>query len=123
DEDIDSPTAWRASAEIHGSPGRDDPSPIGMQVLINEVMARPMTGGVDAIELFNPDPQPADIGGWFLTDDRNDPRKFRIPLGTLVPAGGYLVLDETVFNATPGGLGYFGLSAMGEEVFLFSGDA
>ncbi|MDI9382948.1 MAG: lamin tail domain-containing protein [Verrucomicrobiota bacterium] len=122
DEDIDSPTAWRASAEIHGSPGRDDPSPIGMQVLINEVMARPMTGGVDAIELFNPDPLPADIGGWFLTDDRNDPRKFRIPLGTLVPAGGYLVLDETMFNATPGGFGYFGLSAMGEEVFLFSGD-
>ena len=35
--------------------------------------------GVDAIELFNPNPFPVDVSDWYLTDNRNQPRKYRIP--------------------------------------------
>jgi hypothetical protein len=38
----------------------------------------------------------------------------------VIGPGGYLVLTETVFN--PGAEGGFGLSGLGEDVYLFSGD-
>ena len=31
-------------------------------------------------ELFNEGDEPVDLSGWFLTDNRNNPGKFRIPL-------------------------------------------
>ena len=61
------------------------------------------------------------MGGWFLSDDANDFRKFEIPAGTTIPANGYAVFQEdTHFGAgnprTP-----FALSENGETVFLTSG--
>ena len=38
---------------------------------------------------------PADISGWFLTDEFYFPQKFVIPANTIVPAGGFLVLYAT----------------------------
>jgi hypothetical protein len=76
---------------------------------------------VDAIELFNPTTGGAAVGGWFLTDDFGTPKKFRIPDDITIQAGGYLVVTETNFNnGSPNG---FLLSSLGEEVYLFSGDA
>lgn len=45
----------------------------------------------DWIELFNPDPIPANLRGWFLTDDLYNRTKWQFPDVTL-PAGGYLVV-------------------------------
>ena len=63
------------------------------------------------------------IGGWLLSDDVAEPRKFRIPDGTMISAGGFVVFTEAQFNATPGTNVSFSLGSRGESVYLFSGDA
>ncbi|MFM1769719.1 MAG: hypothetical protein RJA22_2248 [Verrucomicrobiota bacterium] len=113
---------WRPSGQWHGTPGQAEGAPTALPaVLITEALTRSETPPpTDSIELHNPGATPADVGGWFLTDDFNAPQKFRIPAGTLIPAGGHVVFDESQFN--PGGLG-FGLNSDGDQVWLFSGDA
>jgi hypothetical protein len=111
---------WRASTRPGGSPGTGDGSSTLAPIVINEVLSASGPGTFDQIELFNPTATNADIGGWLLTDDPGAPFKFRIPEGTRIPARGYALFDETQFNA--GGIG-FALSALGEAVYLLSGDA
>lgn len=114
---------WRPSAARHGSPGAGDPAPpIFPQVVINEILTRPVSSpppGTDSVELLNLSASPADVGGWFLTDDLSMPAGFRIPGGTVIPAGGFVVFTEADFN--PGGAG-FAFDADGDEAFLISAD-
>ena len=119
---LSSPQHWRASSHPGGSPGADDPAPSTSEVIINEVLTHTDLPQVDAIELFNPGPGGADIGGWWLSDDRRVPHKFRIPNGTVLPAGGYEVFTEADFNPSPATDENFNLSSEGEEVYLFSAD-
>jgi len=115
------PTQWRPSAQRGGSPGADDPAPPTLPgILVTEVLANTDPPQIDAVELHNPTGQDVDLGGWFLTDDFSRPFKFRIPAGTVIPAGGWRVFTEADFNA--GGAG-FAFSSAGDEVYLFSGDA
>jgi hypothetical protein len=114
---------WRASFHPGGSPGADDPAPAIPSVVINEVLSASEPPEVDFIELFNGTEAAADIGGWFLTDDATTPRKFRIPAGTTIPAGGYAFYTEAEFNPTPGTNQSFALSALGDQVYLFSASA
>jgi hypothetical protein len=114
---------WRASTNPGGSPGADDPAPTIPTVLINEIIANPIAPAVDAVELFNPNAQPVNIGGWFLTDDSTTPTKYRIADGTSISAGGLMTFTEAHFNPTPGTNNSFAFGAKGDQVFLFSGDA
>jgi len=118
--------SWRASAEAGGSPGTDDAGlvPEPGSVVINEVMANPAAGECDWIELYNLTDQSIDLGGWYLSDDGNDPTKYRIAEGVNLPAHGYLVFtqDQHFGNASdPGCARVFGLSKEGETVHLHSG--
>jgi hypothetical protein len=122
--DPDSPSAWRASTNPGGSPGADDPAPGVLPVLVNEVLTHSELPDLDAIELFNPNAVAVNIGGWFLTDDPAQPRKFRIPDDTVIVAGGYIVFTEASFNANPlTDTNSFALGSSGEAVYLFSSDA
>ncbi len=113
--------SWRASTNVDGSPGEDDPaSPDLPGVVINEALTHTATPAKDTIELFNPTTTAAKIGGWYLTDDRTEPRKFRIPAGTEILASEYALFDEDDFNANPDSPTSFLLSSLGEEVYLFS---
>jgi hypothetical protein len=113
---------WRPGSVLNGTPGMAEPTaPRLPAILVNEVLANPDAGQRDTIELFNPTAGMADISGWFLSDDRRVP-KHALPAGSVLPPGGFLVIDADQFNR-PGGVGSFGLSAAGEEVFLFSADA
>jgi hypothetical protein len=114
---------WRASSLAGGSPGADDPDPTVPPVLINEVLSRTLPPETDWLELFNPNAFEVDIGGWFLSDDGGWPTKFRIPPGTMIPAGGYRVFTEAEFNARPGSLESFALDSDGDAIYLTSGDA
>ena len=81
---------------------------------------------VDAIELLNPTDSAVDVGGWFLRDTDQLYRKFRIPMGTVLPAGGHVWFDETNhFNAGMGSnMTDFALdAAFGDDVWLLRGDA
>lgn len=45
----------------------------------------------DWIELYNPGPNSARLDGLFLTDSRNAPTQFAIPLGLTIPPNGYML--------------------------------
>jgi spore coat protein CotH len=127
----DSPTTWRASANLHGSPGEDDPMPAySLGIVINEVLAHADSPLEDAIELRNTSASDVNIGGWFLSDDfapTNAPgayslKKFRIPDNTVIVAGGYRVFYQRDFDqANP--LTPFALSEFGETVYLSAAGA
>jgi hypothetical protein len=77
----------------------------------------------DWVELYNAGTAPLDVGGMYLTDDLSRPTKWRIPAGTSIPAGGFLLIwtddDETDGPLHAG----FKLSREGEEIGLFDRDA
>lgn len=125
-------SAWRASAEVHGSPGEGEPSARFAGVVINEILTNSDWPDTDAVEIYNTQPKPVAIGGWYLTDDVKKPHKWRIPPGTVLPAKGFWVAleddDANPDNNAELGADYFGkafsLSSLGgEEVYLFSADA
>ncbi len=118
------PASWRLSAKVGGSPGTPDPLPVSVQpVLVNETLANSQAPLLDSVELINAGAAAQDIGGWWLTDDYHTPQKYRLPATTVIPAGGYAVLDENQFR--PGGNGNIGFSfsSQGDEAHLFSADA
>ncbi|MFP6884317.1 MAG: lamin tail domain-containing protein, partial [Roseibacillus sp.] len=46
----------------------------------------------DWIELFNPDPNAVDLGGYFLTNDPAERTGWEIPTPTILPAGGSVIV-------------------------------
>jgi len=85
------PEHWRSSARRRGSPGGPDPDPPHRLVVVSEVLAHASPPLEGAIELFNPGEGPIDIGGWFLSDTREDLRKYRIHEGTTLAPKGFAV--------------------------------
>jgi hypothetical protein len=113
-------TAWRTSSTDFGSPGASNPPPIVHPiVLVNEALTHTDPAPpYDTIELYNPNPTPVNVGGWWLTDEFDTPRKYQITNPTTIPAGGYVTFDELQFNVGPDG---FALGSDGDQVWLFSG--
>jgi hypothetical protein len=115
---------WRPNGTLTGAPGQPDPPPPTFAgILINEVLSHTDFPEVDAIELLNPTASAVNIGGWFLSDDFEVPRKYRIPNGAVIPAGGHLSFDESLFNNAATAIIPFAVSSRGDDVWLFSGDA
>ncbi|MEZ6241451.1 MAG: CotH kinase family protein [Phycisphaerales bacterium] len=77
----------------------------------------------DFIELYNAGDAPVDLSGMWLSDDPGVPRKWQIPGGTTIGAGGFLLVwadndpGDGPLHAT------FGLSSGGETVSLSNTDA
>ena len=104
---------------VQGGAARD-------RLVINEIMALNQGGPVDDngesedwIELHNRSNASVNAGGYCLTDNPTNLRKWSLPLGTSVPAGGYLVIwaDE---DSSQGPLHTnFKLSALGETLYLY----
>ncbi len=114
-------SSWRASGQMNGSPGTTDPLPPALPpVRVNEALTHSDPES-DWIELYNPATTNVNIGGWFLTDDFYNPMRYRIPAGTILTPGGYLVF--TGASSFELGTNGFKLSSYGEQVYLFSGDA
>ena len=98
----DQAATWKASGRADGTPGYATDSPVAASVVINEVLSHTDLPQVDTIELLNTSNLPIDVSGWYLSDDASLPHKFRIPSGTIIPAGGYLLFDENDFNPSLG---------------------
>ena len=59
-----------------------------------------------------------------MSDSQSELQKFRIPDGTVIPAGGFRVFYEYQFNPNPGVFPSFALdSAHGDAVYLSAADA
>ena len=113
-------STWRASSARLGSPGSDDPEPKIARLVIHELRSRSNGALLDTVEIYNPTPNEVSIGGWWLSDDRNSPYKFRFPPEMVVPGDGYLVVDELDFSAAGSGLAF---NSEDERCYLFSGDS
>jgi hypothetical protein len=105
------PTAWRASKHILGTPGIAEHSLAAGAVVINEVNSNAPAGGT-WIELLNTTGSPVNIGGWYLTDTLGDTRKFRIPAATTINPNSFMVFNEAALG--------FALSRLGGDAFLSS---
>ena len=106
------------------SPSPGEPNYLVPAIVINEVLSH---SGVqdfppteDAIELFNPGSSGVDMSGWFLSDSATVPKKFRIPNGTTITAGGYKMFYEYEFNPTPGTPPSFAIDSHGDALYLSS---
>jgi len=113
--------SWRPSGQLYGSPGAANPAPPNIApIVINEALTHTDPPLLDTVELFNPTANLVNLEGWFLTDDPHKPKKYRLPAGSLITAGGYLTFDSSQFGAGSQG---FSFSSTGDQVYLFSGDA
>ena len=72
----------------------------------------------DWIELFNYGNTDIDLSGMFLTDDKNNLSKWKIPTGTLIKAGEYLVIWADEDGGDEGLHANFKLSKKGEMIIL-----
>ncbi len=85
-------------------------------VCINEFQTTSLAGGIDDwIELYNRGTSAVNLGGMFLSDNRSSNTKYRIPTGTILAAGGYVVFDESQFG--------FNLGTTGEVIVLTAADS
>jgi len=77
----------------------------------------------DWVELVNPGDAAVSLAGLSLSDDLAEPRKWAFPAGTVIPAGGYLLIwcddqpEQGALHAP------FKLAREGEALGLFDGDA
>ncbi len=103
-----------------------EPAPGLAVVRLNEVLAinqSVLTNGLttpDLVELFNSGSNEANLSGLSMTDDQVLPRKFVFPLGTLIPAGGYLVLFADSETNSPGLHLGFKIKSSGGSLTLLS---
>jgi spore coat protein CotH len=73
----------------------------------------------DWIELYNAGDSPLDVGGMYLSDDLGDPTQWRLPDGTTIPAGGFLLVWADDDEADGPLHANFKLGKDGEEIGLF----
>lgn len=110
----------------------NNPAVSSVAVTINEFLAGntktlsdPADGDFDDwFELHNEGPQAVDLSGYYLTDSTNNPTQFRIPVGTVLPADGFLLVwadGEPGQNlpSRPDLHVNFRLSLSGEQIALF----
>ncbi len=120
----DSPSTWRAGSYVGGSPGYDDPAPPYGTIVIGEVLSHTDDPLEDAIEVCNTGTATVDIAGWYLSDDEDNVRKYRIAGASLpITAGGrHVFYAGTSFGADTNDPSYFAISEFGEQVYLSSAD-
>ena len=103
-------------------------------VRINEWMAGntltlpdPADGDFDDwFELYNAGPNAVDLANYTLTDDLDNPMKYSVPAGTIIPSGGFLLIwaDEEEDQSSAGKDLHvnFKLARAGELLALFAPD-
>lgn len=79
------------------SPGFSNYRPL-QSVVINEALAHTDPPLEDAIELYNPTASPVSITGWFLSNTKDNLRRYQITNTAPIPAGGFTVLYAYQFN-------------------------
>ena len=112
---------WAAAAAAEWEVrAKDDASDLGLHtfgytcaatsaaadVVLNEIVAAPVGAGVDWIELYNNEATAVDLGGWTINDtgSATSGETFTFAAGTMIPAGGFLViLRDTNFTFGLGG--------------------
>ena len=90
-QDVDA--NWAASGALGGSPGAPNTAATSGRppVFLNEALI--LTEADRWVEIFNAGLVAVDLSGYFITDDRTDLTKARLPEGSVVDPQGYLVVQ------------------------------
>jgi len=116
-------SALSGSSDCIGSPvlrailqeepgGSDDPR---ARVVINELLANSdAPPGTDWLELYNPGPTAVDLSNVYLSDDRLNLLKCKIPTGIVLQPGQFWAIRQ---GTPPSGFG-FGLDFSGETIYV-----
>lgn len=117
---------------VAGSTTAQPPTQGTGQLLINEIMADndstyqdPNEPGAyeDWFEVFNPSTAAVDMSGMYITDNLNNPTKWKVPDGVTIPARGYLVFLADDNQTAQGPLHTsYALSADGESLAIYQTD-
>lgn len=102
-----------------GSSSPQNPNYALTAIVINEVLANAAAPLEDAIELYNSGTTAVNVGGWWLSDDLVNRKKYQIAANTVMQPGGHLVIYE---NQMLAGSVPFSLLARGDEVVLSAVD-
>ena len=105
----------------------------GAPLVINELLSHNVWGISDEageredwFEVHNPTSSPVDLAGYYLTDQWNNPTKFRIPVGvpdsTVIPPGGFKLFWADEDQTQGWNHVNFRLSNVGEHLALRSPD-
>ena len=87
-------------------------------LVVSELLSHSDLPLEDAVEFYNQTDAPINIGGWYLSDSRNDLKRYRIADGTVVPARGYIVFYEYQFNGASAATPFSFNSYQGDEIYL-----
>ena len=92
----------------------NDSASVYSPIVINEFLATSSTGLPDDwLKFYNRGAMAVDISGWKVSDDVNAPNPYAFPPGTIIPAGGYLSVEEPTLG--------FGFASDGGEVIVLTG--
>ncbi|MCZ2808646.1 MAG: lamin tail domain-containing protein, partial [Candidatus Bathyarchaeota archaeon] len=122
--------SWHTLSEVVTPSEPNQLGGITDDLVINEFMANndaavpgPDGNYPDWIELYNGGTDSIDLSGMYLSDDLSNPDAWQFQSGTVIEAGGFLVVwadnspDKGLLHAS------FALNASGEAVCLFASDA
>ena len=114
---------WQLNRPTPGLANRVMPTGSRGALRINEWMANPANGD-DWFELYNPETDPVDIGGLYLSDSTNKPTQYRIPSLSFIAASDNSFAVFYADNATNKGPDHisFKLNNSGESIALFEAD-
>ncbi len=89
------------------------------EILITEILTHTDLPLEDAVEFHNVTTTNVNVGGWWLSNQRDNPKKYRIPGGTVVAPGHFLVIYQYQFNGPTADQPFTFNSANGDECWLF----
>ena len=105
----------------------DEKVDINKSIVINEVLPKNSQNGADQdgeyddwIELFNLANEDIDISGYYLSDSKKEPAKWKFPANTINAKNGFLIVWADEDTTQTGLHTNYKLSADGENIVLLS---
>lgn len=102
---------------------------VNPEIVINELMAVNSTIAADQngeyddwIELYNLSSEKINISGYYLTDNKSNISKWKIPDGTSISGHGYIIIWADKDTTQVGLHANFKLSSLGEKLLLSEAD-
>jgi hypothetical protein len=105
----------------------DENIDITKSIVINEVLPKNSQNGADQdgeyddwIELYNLANEDIDISGYYLSDSKKEPAKWKFPANTIISKNGYLIVWADEDTTQTGLHTNYKLSADGENIVLLT---
>jgi hypothetical protein len=93
------------------------------RIWLNELLAHTDPPLEDAVEFYNPGTERVEMGGWFMTDDLDNPTRFKFPTNFVVEPQSYAVLYEHQFRTQSDPTDFTFNSAHGGTLYIIEANA